>query len=162
MIPIKFILNFFKSLKLLIEKNPLLFFVLFVTMFSIVTFSPIGTLYWIYAFTFYFLIKKEYKNLIIIWIFYFFFLHFSFTALFIEYNSSIWVGGDYTAELLNHITPLILDYPFLTNLCLETILLLHALSDYLGIHIYIPSYLYGICRFIQIIVEIASSGSGTV
>ena len=149
-----------KSLKILIKSKPLLLFVLFVTMFSIVTFSPLGTLYWIYAFTLYFLIKKEYKNIIIIWVFYILFWHLAFTALFIDFHCSIWVGGDYTAELLNHITQTILDYPFLTNLSLETILLLHSLSDFFGFHIYIPSYLYSICRFIKIIVEIASSGSG--
>jgi len=151
---------FIKFLEDVVTNNPLLCFVLFVTMFSIVTFSPLGTLYWIYAFTLYFFIKKEYKNIIIICGFYFFFWHFAFTALFLNFDSPILIGGNHTSEILNHITQTILDYPFLTNLCLETTFLLHCLSQLFGFNIYIPSYLYGFWKIIKFFIDLIDSDDG--
>ena len=57
---------------------------------------PTIIIYWLFLLTFYFLYKGLYKNLFIIWGFYFFSWYFIFTALFIGFEGKILIGGEYT------------------------------------------------------------------
>lgn len=69
------------------------------------------------------------------------------------------IGGEFTAPVLAHLVPILLKYPFLSNVCLESVLVLHFLADKLEVTLYIPSLFKGLLTLVKLIFGDGKGGS---
>jgi len=113
------------------------------TFFLTVFVSPSLTFCLLVFPTLYFLYIQEYKDILFGWCFFFFLWYLVFTFIFIGFEGSILIGGDFTTDVLTHLllgkNGVVIKYPFLERFCLETVILLHTLSEHFKFTIYIPS-----------------------
>lgn len=105
-----------------------------ISLFLLVTFSPIFSLLWLSISTLYFLYIRSYKNIYKIWGFTITIWYLIFTTSLSEIT--ILIGFENTKVIINYL----LDNNFLfENLCFQTVLILDALSAKIGFSIYIPA-----------------------
>ena len=119
--------------------------------FLMVLLSPTLFLYWLFLFTFYFLYKGLYKNIFIIWGFYFFSWYLIFTALLVGYEGQVLIGGEYTGLLINYVLFKYSKFSLLESFCIETIIILDLLSCKCGFPIYIPSIFKGVLFVVKLL-----------
>lgn len=105
--------------------------------------SPFLGVGWLLLLTLFFLIKREYKNIFISWGIFFSFWYLLFIICFSDYGSPIWIGGDYTRDILIYFSYKYSGSAWYIGLfesfCVQTVFYIHLLSVQLGYPIYIPS-----------------------
>lgn len=125
--------------------------------------SPTISVFLLLVPTVYFLSKGNYKNVFIIWDYFFLFWYFAFTACLIGYDYPISIGhvecggaleetnrlffyisDNYSSQSLSSTWSSCLFERF----CLETFMLLYFLSSKLGVPIWIPSLLKEFIKFL--------------
>lgn len=113
--------------------------------------SPLETINFLIPSSIYCLYTKNYKNIFIIWGFFFFSWYLVFTLLLINYDKSIIVGGEHTGYLFNYFFDTYGDYEFIFRFWTCTVVVLDMISYYSGSPIYVPSVFKGILAVIKFI-----------
>ena len=138
-----------------IKNNKILSLLCVLILLTIIGYSPLFSLNWVYLGTLVFLVKAQYRNIGLLWGFYFTSWYMLFCMLLIKHGFFIIIGGNDTAVVLANLEPIIKAYPCLYNLAIETTFLMHFLSGSLGMKVYIPSFLGIFYKILRLFVSTA-------
>jgi len=137
--------------------------ILYLSVFlSTLFFSPSLTLYMLIVPTVFFLYMGKYKDILFLWIFFFFNWYFMFTLLFINFEGDILIGGKYTEKILYYLGFILIKCPFLERFCLETVFTLHLIAESYGVVFHIPSIFKGLFGIFKAIFGGKGGGDGPV
>ncbi len=128
--------------------------------FIMVFISPIETVYFLILSSLYCLYVKNYKDIFIIWVFFFLSWYCVFTLLLIDYDNKILIGGKYTSYIIYHLSPIYIKYSFLERFCVATIVILDIVSVECGFPLYIPSIWKGLMLIFKFILGGGKGGKG--
>lgn len=134
-----------------------LILICFIALFLMILVSPIASFNWLLLWTFYYIYKGLYKEIFIIWGFFFFSWYFIFTGLLVGFEGKILVGEEYTSLLFSYILMKYSKYSMIKNFCLCTIIILDALSYHCGFIVYIPSLL----KEVLVVIKFIFGGGST-
>nr|AZJ13620.1 hypothetical protein Pbin_034 [Endarachne binghamiae] len=120
--------------------------------FFMVLISPIISVFILLVSTIFLSCKNNYKDIFMIWGFFFFTWYFLFTACMLGFDSPIWIGGEYSRLILEYLVINTSNYSgpirwytfMLENFCIQSVVLLDLISNKLGFSLYVPSLLKGL------------------
>lgn len=107
-----------------------------ISLFLLITTSPVLSLCWLLVPTVYFLWKRKYIDIRKIWVFTLVSWYFIFTTCLAE--TTILIGFEHTNPLINYMLNNIDDLVF-KNLCFQTVIIFDVLSEKVGLSFYFPS-----------------------
>lgn len=132
--------------------------ILFSIFWVMILISPIMSIFLLFFPTVFFIYSSDFKSILKIWGIYIIGWYFLFMILMLGFDSSIWIGGEYTRPISEY---LLSKAPYsdkwyaymLDSFCFQTVLFLHILSSKLGFPIYLPSIIKGFIGLIKFLFD---------